>query len=338
MSILSFSTILTKELPRIEDKLEQVFNSLPPSIHEIVNVTSKAGGKRLRPLLAVLSAQFFTNKKFDSKEPIYTAACTLEMLHLASLLHDDVMDNADTRRGKATAHTKFGNTKTILAGDGLLAKASEMLTHYNSNKLMRVFANATLYTANGQIEELAYQGSLEHGIEKYKEIIRGKTAYLLRSSCLLGAVYMQDVHTDSQVTDAEVEALGQYGEEIGMAFQMIDDALDFAPMSQTGKPQGGDIREGKATLPILAYYHSLKASEKEIFAYKFSKAGTSEQFTEEEVSEISAKIIANSFDQVAHIEAKKHFDNAAKCLDIFENSKSKDIFLAAIDYLSQRKK
>ncbi len=341
MSLISFSKILTKELPSVDASLENIFKTLPVYIQEITLHTSKAGGKRLRPLLAVLTAQFFAKKSFKSNDPIYTIACTLEMLHLASLLHDDVMDNASTRRNKPTAHTQFGNTKTILAGDGLLAKASEVLTHYNSTKLMQAFANATLYTANGQIEELTYQGSLEHGIDKYKDIIRGKTAYLLRSSCLLGAIYMQEVATDNAIkviTDEEVQALGQYGEEIGMAFQMVDDALDFAPESQTGKPQGGDIREGKATLPILGYYNSLVGDKKEEFSYKFSKAGTSEEFSAEEVAIISQEIVSKGYDKLAHEEAKKHFDNAKKCLDIFEDSKNKDIFLAVIDYLSKRNK
>ncbi len=339
MSLISFTKIFALELPKIEKHLEQNISLLPKSIQEIITHTSKAGGKRLRPLLTLLCAQLIAKShKYDKaiNNEIYTIASCLEMLHLASLLHDDVMDNADSRRGKKTAHTIYGNTKTILAGDALLALSCEILTKYNSPELISVYANATLKTTEGQIEEIAHQGSLDHGMEKYKEIIHGKTAYLLRSTCQMGAVYMQKM-TDIDVSDEEIAHLSQYGEEIGMAFQMIDDALDFSPEEQIGKPQGGDIREGKATIPIIAYFNSLDSTAKKNFKEKFEKAGTDQFFTEMQVKEISEEILAKGFDKLAYDEAMKHFDNARKALDIFPNSEQKNILLAAIDYLSSRK-
>ncbi len=339
MSLISFTKVFALELPRIEKHLENNILLLPKSIQDIILHTSKAGGKRLRPLLTLLSAQLIAkSSNYNEKinEEIYSIASCLEMLHLASLLHDDVIDNADTRRGRPTAHTTYGNTSTILAGDALLALSCEILTKYNCPELISIYAQATLKTTEGQIEEIAYQGSLDHSNEKYCEIIHGKTAYLLKSTCLMGAMYMKKV-LNAKVKDEEINALSTYGEEIGMAFQMIDDALDFALEEQIGKPQGGDIREGKATIPVIAYYNSLDSKEKEIFREKFANYGKANSFTDIEVKEISQKIIEQGFDKLAHNEAIKHFNNAKNALAIFPNSETKDLLLAAIEYLSSRK-
>ncbi len=335
MSILSFTKIAAKELPTIEKSLEKHIDSLPAIVKPIIAHTSKAGGKRLRPLLTVLCAQIFEDKDTKCNKEIYSLSTCLEMLHLASLLHDDVIDNADTRRNKPTAHTIFGATKTILAGDALLGYGCEHVSSYKSAELISLYSTAVMKTTSGELEEISMQGSLEHGEEKYNEIIRGKTAFLLRAACKMGALYMQKVQ-NLAISDEEVEALAQYGEELGMAFQLIDDALDFAPEEQIGKPQGGDIREGKATIPVLAYYHSLSKEDAEIFKAKFAAAGTEKEFTQAEVEEISKIILEKQFDKLARDKALSHLENAEKCLEIFPNSKTKEILISALSYLSSR--
>ena len=166
----------------------------------------------------------------------------MEMLHAATLLHDDVLDNADTRRGKPAAHTIFNATSTILAGDAMLAHANALVAQCGDPRLCLCFSEATSRTAAGEILEIAAQHQVETTAEEYEEIIRGKTAWLIRASCQLGALR-------AGADDALVEAAAAYGENIGMAFQIVDDALDFAPQSVTGKPSGGDVREGKLTRP-----------------------------------------------------------------------------------------
>lgn len=331
MDAILFTKIFAKELPNIERHLESLLQLLPTNIHEIVEHTSKAGGKRLRPLLTLLSAQLFG--KTDNN--IYPLASCLEMLHLASLLHDDVIDNASTRRKQVTAHTVYGNTMTILAGDALLAFACERISQLNVPELVSAYSKALLQTANGELEEIKMQGSLEHGLDVYYSIIRGKTAYLLRSASEIGALYMQKV-MKYPVSDEEVQAIAQYGEEIGMAFQLIDDALDFAPEKQIGKPQGGDIKEGKATLPILMYYQSLPTEEARIFKEKFAQTKTSNPFTSDEIKEISEKIRANSYDSLAREKALEHLEKAKECLNAFPRSNAKDCLLSALTYLSTR--
>ncbi len=335
MSILNFTQVFAKELPSIEKSLEAHLNTLPSVVMPIIKHTAKAGGKRLRPLLTLLCAKLFISKEHKLDNEIYSLASCLEMIHLASLLHDDVIDNADTRRNKPTAHTIFGASSTILAGDALLGYACEHMASYNCPELFSLYAQAVMQTTKGELEEIAMQGSLAHGDEKYYEIISGKTAYLLRSACTMGALYMQKVK-NLPISQEEIEAIGQYGEELGMAFQLIDDALDFAPEEQIGKPQGGDIREGKATIPVLAYYHSLSKEDAKIFEEKFKAAGSENEFTQEEVSTISQIILDKKFDELARLKALEHLDKAKACLDIFQKSQAKDILLSALDYLSKR--
>ncbi len=331
MSVIEFTKIFALELPTIEKALAQHFERLPKVVQPAVKHTSNAGGKRLRPLLTVLCAKIFGKVNNE----IYNLAATLEMIHLASLLHDDVIDNALTRRNTPTAHTIFGTNATVLAGDALLGYACEYVSRYGCPHIFATYAKALMNTTKGELEEISFQGSLDSTEEEFYDVIRGKTAFLIRASCMMGAYYMQSV-TKSPVTNEEIEALGQYGEELGLAFQLFDDALDFAPESQIGKPSGGDIREGKATLPIRAYYNSLPEDKAKIFKEKFSATGTENEFTQAEVEEISQEILQKGYDNIAREAAKKHLDNARNCLDIFPNSSVKNTLIAAIDYLGKR--
>ncbi len=335
MSIINFTKVFAKELPTIEKNLEKHLNLLPELVKPIIKHTASAGGKRLRPLLTVLCAKLFQEKSSVLSENIYDLASCLEMIHLASLLHDDVIDNADLRRNKPTAHTIYGPTATILAGDALLGYACEHIASYKSPELFSLYASAVMQTTRGELEEISMQGSLSHSDEKYYEIIRGKTAYLLRSACTMGAVYMQKV-MNLPISDEEIKAISLYGEELGMAFQLIDDALDFAPEAQIGKPQGGDIREGKATIPVLAYYHSLSGNEAEIFAKKFASAGTKNEFSQEEVINISNIILERKYDELARTKAMEHLEKAKINLKTFPSTSTKEILISALDYLSKR--
>ena len=234
---------LALELPPINKALSRAAEGLPHPVRP--RHIFEAGGKRLRPLLTILMARLLGCDKKD----IYDLAVTMEMLHAATLLHDDVLDNADTRRGKPAAHTIFNATSTILAGDAMLAHANALVAQCGDPRLCLCFSEATSRTAAGEILEIAAQHQVETTAEEYEEIIRGKTAWLIRASCQLGALR-------AGADDALVEAAAAYGENIGMAFQIVDDALDFAPQSVTGKPSGGDVREGKLTPPLRMYRDS----------------------------------------------------------------------------------
>ncbi len=334
--MILLTKIFTKELPALEKSIEELLYILPENIQKVALHTSKAGGKRIRPLLTLLSAQAFEKTSKD----IYPLCSCLELLHLASLLHDDVIDNADKRRNRPTAHTLFGKAQTILCGDALLAHANATIASYNDAQLMNTFSSALLETASAAFEEIEIAGNLDLGEKKYYEIISGKTAYLIRSSCKMGALYAKNI-LKADVSDAQVEAISLYGHEIGLAFQLIDDALDFAPQEQTGKPQGGDIKEGKATLPILAYYNFLLDTNKEkanLFREQFIKTKNEEAFTQKEVNSICEEIRTQNFDELARQKAKEHLYNARKYLEILPDKPAKKIFLQFADYLDKRDK
>ena len=263
---------------------------------------------------------------YDKKD-IYDLAVTMEMLHAATLLHDDVLDNADTRRGKPAAHTIFNATSTILAGDAMLAHANALVAQCGDPRLCLCFSEATSRTAAGEILEIAAQHQVETTAEEYEEIIRGKTAWLIRASCQLGALR-------AGADDALVEAAAAYGENIGMAFQIVDDALDFAPQSVTGKPSGGDVREGKLTPPLRMYRDSLDDAARAAFDQAFNDAS----FTDSDAERIADGIRAAGFDQATRMAAEGYLDKARAALATLPSGPEQDILQQMADYVRDRKK
>lgn len=251
----------------------------------------------------------------------------MEMLHAATLLHDDVLDNADTRRGKPAAHTIFNATSTILAGDAMLAHANALVAQCGDPRLCLCFSEATSRTAAGEILEIAAQHQVETTAEEYEEIIRGKTAWLIRASCQLGALR-------AGADDALVEAAAAYGENIGMAFQIVDDALDFAPQSVTGKPSGGDVREGKLTPPLRMYRDSLDDAARAAFDQAFNDAS----FTDSDAEHIADSIRAAGFDQATRMAAEGYLDKARAALATLPSGPEQDILQQMADYVRDRKK
>jgi len=209
-----------------------------------------AGGKRLRPLLTILSA-----RAFGYGGDVLPLACAMEFLHSATLLHDDIVDGSSLRRGKPTAHTVFNETMTILTGDALLALANHMVAELGRARLTGLLSEAILHTVSGEIVEVAHIRDFGMPVEKYMEIIIGKTARLIEAACLCGAVL-------AGADKAGEDAAMTFGLNLGIAFQLVDDALDYTSDARVaGKSTGADLREGKPTLPLLLYLHSLPVSE-----------------------------------------------------------------------------
>ncbi|MEX2625079.1 MAG: polyprenyl synthetase family protein [Acidimicrobiia bacterium] len=245
-------------LPHIWDRLELVEGRLleaaasdDPYLTKIAQHLLVAGGKRFRPLLALLAAEFGDADQTD-RRPV-EAAVSVELIHVGSLYHDDVIDEADTRRGAASVNANWSNTVAILAGDFLMARASEVAATYLSQESVRLLAVTYAELVEGQTRELQLVDSLDHSISGYENVIAGKTASLIRTSARLGAMA---AGADSDV----VQALTDWAFELGMVFQMADDALDLVGTEDSlGKPAGSDIREGKFTLATLA---ALQESER----------------------------------------------------------------------------
>ncbi len=318
---------LLEELLPIEEALEKATAQLPAPVKPVVEHIFSAGGKRLRPFLTVLSARLLGYAGKD----IYDLAVTLEMLHAATLLHDDVLDSADTRRGQPAAHILFDTTATILAGDALLSAANLKVADFNDIRLCRCFSEATMQTAAGEILEIEYMHRLDQDDSIYESIVLGKTAWLLRASCVMGALC-------AKANQEEVQALATYGQELGMAFQMVDDALDFAPEEETGKPTGGDLCEGKLTPPIRLYRESLQGKARD----NFDRAFISGAFSPDEASNLGAEICRLGFDSQTRQKAGEALQRATYALanlpKVTQSRVEYALLLEMADYVQKRQK
>ena len=314
---------LALELPGINRALNKAVDTLPEPVRPVARHIFDAGGKRLRPLLTVLTTRLLGN----GSKNIQDLAITLEMLHAATLLHDDVLDNAISRRGKPAAHTIFDVSSVILAGDALLAGANALVANYGDTRLTRCFSEATSRTAAGEILEIAAQRRVDSSSADYEEMVRGKTAWLIRAACEMGALA-------AGADDASVAAAAAYGENLGMAFQMVDDALDFAPESITGKPTGGDVREGKLTPPLRLYRDSLSTEERSAFDAAFC-AGL---MTEADAASIAESIRQAGYDDAVRRQADEFLDAARQALETLPDRPERELMRQMADYVRDRKK
>ncbi|MFD9814309.1 polyprenyl synthetase family protein [Streptomyces sp. NPDC059080] len=227
-------------LAAVEEGLLEATKSDVPFITESAQHLVRAGGKRFRPLLVTLAAQFG-----DPYAPgVVPSAVVVELTHLATLYHDDVMDEADVRRGVASANARWGNSLAVLTGDFLFARASHILADLGP-EAVRIQAEAFERLVTGQILETAGPRDGRDPVSHYLDVLAGKTGSLVAVACRFGAMM-------SGADETAVDILTQYGERLGTAFQLADDVLDIASDShESGKTPGTDLREGVATLPVL---------------------------------------------------------------------------------------
>ncbi len=209
-----------------------------------------AGGKRLRPLLTLASARLCGYQPSGQVARHVNLAACVEFIHTATLLHDDVVDESQLRRGLASANAVFGNKASVLVGDFLFARSFQLMTEDGSLEVMAILSKAAATIAEGEVLQMVTQNDLSTSMERYLEVIHGKTAALFAAACRVGAVVAERPAT-------EADALEGYGTNLGMAFQLVDDALDYAADQRLlGKTVGDDFREGKITLPVLAAFEA----------------------------------------------------------------------------------
>ncbi len=212
-----------------------------------------AGGKRLRPVLTLATARMCGYE--GSARHVNLAAC-VEFIHTATLLHDDVVDESQLRRGLASANAVFGNQASVLVGDFLFARAFQLMVADGSLRVLEILSKAAATIAEGEVLQLVTQNDLTTSEEQYLAVVRGKTAALFAAACEVGPVI-------AGRPPAEQQALRDYGANLGIAFQLVDDALDYAADQATlGKTVGDDFREGKITLPVLAAYEAGTEAER----------------------------------------------------------------------------
>lgn len=313
---------LSVEQGPINQTLENETKGLNALVQPVVAHVLEAGGKRLRPLLTLLMGRCLGY----TAEDLYPLACSVELLHSATLLHDDIIDDADLRRGRAAAHTLFGNTKTVLAGDVLLAQANCIVARYGDPQLTACIADAIIATATGEVEEIEFLFSTGHSQQTYIDIITGKTAYMIQASCELGA-------RRAGASPEQIQAAIDFGVNLGIAFQIVDDALDFSPSSKgIGKPVGGDVKEGKLTPPLHMYLNSLQDQERDTFVQKF-ETGT---FSDDEIFQISSRIREMGLDAKTRKLADTYLHAANAALSVFPEGAERHILAQTIAYVKDR--
>lgn len=230
-----------QSMARVEERLLEVSTSDHDQLTQIAQHLLIAGGKRYRPLVAILAGQFGDG---DIERPV-EAGVSVELIHVGSLYHDDVIDESDTRRGAASVNANWTNTVAILAGDFLMARASENAATHLSLESVRLLAATYAELVEGQTRELALDFDVTHDLASYEKVIEQKTASLIRTSARLGAMA-------ADASPEVVTAITTWAREVGMVFQIADDVLDLVSTSEAiGKPAGSDIAEGKFTMPVL---------------------------------------------------------------------------------------
>ncbi|PKN28016.1 MAG: hypothetical protein CVU64_14935 [Deltaproteobacteria bacterium HGW-Deltaproteobacteria-21] len=306
----------------INQALSEPLDTPIPLIRDIGAHSLLGQGKRLRPLLFVLSARLCG---YNSPK-IYRYSSVFEYIHTASLLHDDVLDNAETRRRKPAVRNVWGNSAAILGGDYFYAMASSISLEIDKSELIRILTETTIRMIEGQFLELNHVHDWRLAKEQYMEIIEAKTAELIAAACASGGV----------VADADrktVRNLSSFGLNLGISFQLIDDLLDyFSSEEQFGKPVGKDLKEGKITLPLIYALQRLEGGEAERLAARFR----SNTATEDEYSNIIKLVRESGVRELVRADAVAFAARAAGFLDSFPENSYKKALLDLNSYLVER--
>ena len=296
-----------------EEKIKLKLNSDVELVQKMTEYHIKTGGKRLRALLTLGSAKLCGYSK--GSRDVNLAAC-VELIHSATLMHDDVIDEGIIRRGKETLNEIWGNHSSVLIGDYLLSRCFEMMVEDGNLEVLKLLSSTSSKIAQGEVLQLQHKGEVDMLEETYLKIISAKTAELFAASTKVGAIL-------SDVENKEKDALEFYGRNLGLTFQIADDTLDYnSELKMFGKTVGQDFFEGKITLPIILLFQKLDLIEKENLKKIFSKEIRDKNDFEKTISLIKKyKIIEECYQKAQH-----YINLASNALTVFEESKEKNIF------------
>lgn len=311
------------DLERIEAEIEHNLSSSIPLISTIGRHIMGSGGKRLRPLLMILSARLCGYQGNHDA----SLAIVFEFLHASSLLHDDVVDNAEFRRNQPAANTLWGNQGVVLVGDFLYSKSILMTVAYNDIRILQALSEATTMMAEGEVLQLTHADNLEISEQEYLEVVIRKTAVLISAACQIGAIF------GGGVVEQE-KALKEYGYNLGIAFQLIDDTLDFTgDVNELGKPVGNDIQQGKATLPLIFALQNCHPHEKQ----RMRELLSAEQIPLEHFQEIKDWVTRSGGIAYSGRLASEYVEKAKEAIQIFPIHPAKEILLDFADYVICRR-
>ena len=311
-SYIELKNLVGDKLDQVNQRIKYKLSSEIDLIHKITNYHLKSGGKRIRPLLTLGSAKLCGYAK--GNRDINLAAC-VEMIHNATLLHDDVIDNSNLRRGIKTSNMIWGNHSSILVGDYLLSRCFEMMIEDGNQEVLKLLSSTSSKIVQGEVFQLEYKGEIDILEETYFKIINSKTAALFAAATRVGACI-------TNKNRKEKDALESYGRNIGLAFQIADDALDYYSTNKIfGKEIGKDFYEGKVTLPAIFLHQKANLSERIFLEKIFKKKNRSEK------EFIYMQSLIKKYDSISDcFKRAEHFVNISyNALSIFNPSKEKTI-------------
>jgi octaprenyl-diphosphate synthase len=310
------------DLKDVEREFARHVQSQVALIPTIGSYIQDGGGKRIRPAVLLMAARMAGY----SGERAVLYASVIEFIHTATLVHDDIIDESELRRGREAVHTRWGNHVTVLFGDFLYLKSMSLALTQDSLEIIRLLCDVTLRIVEGEIYQLTKNGTIELSEDEHFDIVRRKTAYLFAGCARIGGML-------GPTTREQQEALWDYGLNIGMAFQIVDDLLDFTgDEGALGKPVGGDLREGKMTLPVI-HLRARGDARADALIHQIVKARNA---TPEEWRELKGLLaLARSVDYAQRM-ASEFVERAKKALYAFPASDARDALMYLPDYVISR--
>jgi octaprenyl-diphosphate synthase len=310
------------DLDAVEREFVRHIQSRVALIPEMGRYIQKSGGKRVRPAVLLMASRLGGYQ--GDRAVLY--ASVVEFIHTATLVHDDIIDGADLRRGRMAVHSRWGNDITVLLGDYLYIKSMAMALTQDSLEIIRLLCDVTLRMIEGELYQLTKAGDVDIAEEEHFEIIRRKTAFLFGGCAQIGGML-------GGVSPKEEQALREYGFNLGIAFQLVDDLLDYtADQVALGKPIGGDLREGKVTLPIIfLLQRGGHAADRLIRTVVHDRAVSPEQWRD-----ILALLREHGATDLAYERAVEYANRAKDCLQAFAAGRERDALMALPDYVLAR--
>jgi octaprenyl-diphosphate synthase len=316
--------LIGEDLKNVELQFKKDLHSDVPLIRKVGEYVLASGGKRIRPALLLLSSKL-CGYHGDRHVPL---ASVVEFIHTATLLHDDVVDNANIRRGKDSANSVWGNEASVLVGDFLFSKSFSLMVDSGNLQILKVLSGATTKIAEGEVLQLICTADLDMTEARYIEVVKSKTAVLISAACQAGAIL-------GGVSPEREQAMADFGMDLGIAFQLMDDILDYvASEEQFGKSIGHDLEEGKITLPLIhTLLHCTPAEQEQIAAII-----NSDEFSKDDFQLIFALVNSYGGIDVTVTAAKGYIARCKASLDLFEDSPGKRALLEIADYVVTRER
>ena len=313
---------IKQDLKDVELEFRKNLDSDVHLIKKVGEYVLNNGGKRLRPSLLLLSARL-CGYQGSRHIPLATV---IEFIHTATLLHDDVVDNAGIRRGKAAANTLWGSGTSILIGDFLFSKSFYLTVADGDLNILKVLSSTTTRMAEGEVLQLLKDSDVETTERDYLSVVTNKTASLISVACQIGAIL-------GKASAEKEKALAGYGMDVGIAFQLVDDCLDYTSSNEElGKAIGNDLKEGKITLPLIHVIKNAAASERE----EILTAIKADDLKNSQLSSVISLINKYKGTDYTLSRARQYVENAKACLNIFEPNVERAALIALADYVVER--